>query len=121
MGILDGIVEWIAEQVMYGLDLINSSVLGALGCDMGGMVKTRNAIEASILGAVIGLPVLHLPFSLTTRIIILCLTALPAVLVSLVGIGGSSLSAFILQLINYLRNRRVLSCDGIVDGSKRKS
>ena len=91
------------------------------GTLMGGMVKTRNAIEASILGAVIGLPVLHLPFSLTTRIIILCLTALPAVLVSLVGIGGSSLSAFILQLINYLRNRRVLSCDGIVDGSKRKS
>lgn len=34
MGILDGIVEWIAEQVMNGLDLINSSVLGALGCDM---------------------------------------------------------------------------------------
>ena len=34
MGILDGIVEWIAEQVMHGLDLINVSVLGALGCDM---------------------------------------------------------------------------------------
>lgn len=34
MGILDGIVEWIAEQVMYGLDLINTSVLGALGCNM---------------------------------------------------------------------------------------
>ena len=34
MGILDGIVEWIAEQIMYGLDLINTSVLGALGCDM---------------------------------------------------------------------------------------
>lgn len=34
MGILDGIVEWFAEQVMKGLDLINSSVLGALGCDM---------------------------------------------------------------------------------------
>ena len=34
MGILDGIVEWIAEQIMYGLDLFNSSVLGALGCDM---------------------------------------------------------------------------------------
>ncbi len=34
MGILDGIVEWIAEQVMYGLDLISTSVLGALGCDM---------------------------------------------------------------------------------------
>ena len=34
MGILDGIVEWIAEQIMHGLDLINTSVLGALGCDM---------------------------------------------------------------------------------------
>ena len=34
MGILDGIVEWIAEQIMSGLDLINTSVLGALGCDM---------------------------------------------------------------------------------------
>ena len=36
MGILDGIVEWIAEQVMAGLDLITTSVLGALGCDMAG-------------------------------------------------------------------------------------
>ena len=33
MGILDGIVEWIAEQVMNGLDIINTSVLGALGCN----------------------------------------------------------------------------------------
>jgi len=34
MGILDGIVAWLAEQVMHGLDLISNSVLGALGCDM---------------------------------------------------------------------------------------
>lgn len=34
MGILDGIVEWAAEQVMNGLDLITTSVLGALGCGM---------------------------------------------------------------------------------------
>ena len=34
MGILDGIVEWFAEQVMRGLDLINSSILGSLGCNM---------------------------------------------------------------------------------------
>lgn len=34
MGILDGIVEWIAEQVMNGLDLVTTSVLGALGCSM---------------------------------------------------------------------------------------
>lgn len=34
MGILDGIVSWIAEQIMYGLDLVSTSVLGALGCTM---------------------------------------------------------------------------------------
>lgn len=34
MGILDGIVTWIAQQVMNVLDLISSFVLGALGCDM---------------------------------------------------------------------------------------
>lgn len=41
MGILDGIVEWIAEQVMNGLDLVSISVLGALGCDMN-MCLARN-------------------------------------------------------------------------------
>jgi len=34
VGILDGIVKWIAEQIMYGLDLLTTSILGALGCDM---------------------------------------------------------------------------------------
>ena len=34
MGILDGIVAWIAEQIMHGLDLISTSVLGALCCNM---------------------------------------------------------------------------------------
>ena len=31
MGILDGIVEWIAEQVMAGLDLVTTSVFGRSG------------------------------------------------------------------------------------------
>lgn len=34
MGILDGIVEWLAAQIMNLLDLLSTSVLGALGCDM---------------------------------------------------------------------------------------
>lgn len=45
MGILDGIVEWIAEQIMYGLDLINTSVLGALGCDMNTFLRYFPAAE----------------------------------------------------------------------------
>ena len=45
MGILDGIVAWIAEQVMHGLDLINTSVLGALGCDMSVFLRYFPAAE----------------------------------------------------------------------------
>ena len=45
MGILDGIVDWIAEQVMHGLDLINISVLGALGCDMSVFLRYFPAAE----------------------------------------------------------------------------
>lgn len=45
MGILDGIVSWIAEQVMYGLDLITTSVLGALGCNMDTFLRYFPAAE----------------------------------------------------------------------------
>ena len=45
MGILDGIVEWFAKQVMNFLDLINSSVLGALGCDMSTFIRYFPAAE----------------------------------------------------------------------------
>lgn len=45
MGILDGVVEWIAEQVMNGLDLITTSVLGALGCDMATFLRYFPAAE----------------------------------------------------------------------------
>ena len=34
MGILDGIVDWLATQVMNLLDLASTSVLGALGCNI---------------------------------------------------------------------------------------
>lgn len=45
MGILDGIVEWLSEQVMHGLDLISTSVLGALGCDMDVFLRYFPAAE----------------------------------------------------------------------------
>jgi len=45
MGILDGIVEWIAEQVMNLLDLITTSVLGALGCSMDTFLRYFPAAE----------------------------------------------------------------------------
>lgn len=45
MGILDGIFEWVAEQVMNLLDLITTSVLGALGCNMDTFLRYFPAAE----------------------------------------------------------------------------
>lgn len=45
MGILDGIVGWIAEQIMHGLDMVTTSVLGALGCDMSVFLRYFPAAE----------------------------------------------------------------------------
>ena len=68
------------------------------GSLMGGMFRTRNVIEAGILAVLVGGPVLSLHFSLTVRIIILCLTALPLTMVALIGINGNSLSSFFIQV-----------------------
>ena len=45
MGILDGIVEWIAEQVMNALDLVTTSILGALGYSMDTFLRYFPAVE----------------------------------------------------------------------------
>ena len=45
MGILDGIVAWIAEQVRHGLDLIYTSVLGEFGCNMDTFLRYFPAAE----------------------------------------------------------------------------
>ncbi len=78
------------------------------GTFMGGMFKIRNAIEGAILAIGIAIPVVHLPLSLTIRIIILCMTSLPAAMVSLIGIGGESLTAFLMNAVRFLFNRRML-------------
>ena len=63
MGILDGIVEWISEQVMNGLDLITTSVLGALGCDMSTFLRYFPAAKSMykiFVATAIGLVLLNL-------------------------------------------------------------
>lgn len=78
------------------------------GTLFGGTIKIRNALEALVLTLLIGIPVFHLPFPLTTNIIIACLTVLPAALLALIGIDGDSLGSFILHFFRFLKNRRLL-------------
>ena len=78
------------------------------GTIFGGTIKLRNALEALILGILISYPVFHLPLTLTVRIIIACLTVLPLVIFALIGIGGESLSSFVLNFFVFLKNRRIV-------------
>ena len=88
---------------------------------MGGMFAIRNAIEGGILAAAIIFPVAHLPLSLTMRIIILCMTALPLFMVSLIGIGGQSITAFLGNALVFLKNRRVILRSDVHPEPKGKS
>ena len=74
----------------------------------GGAVRIRNAIEAVILVVATGIPIIKLPFSLTTRIILLCLIPLPLGIFGVIGIEGDALTEFLLTWIMWLKNRRVL-------------
>ena len=91
------------------------------GTFMGGMFKIRNAIEGAVLAGGIGIPVVHLPLALTTRIIILCMTSLPAAMVALIGIGGESLTAFLMNALRFVKNRRIIyRSDVMPDYQKRR-
>ena len=91
------------------------------GTLFGGMFKTRNVVEAGILALITGIPVLSLSLSLTTRIILLCLTALPLAMLALIGVSGGSLSSFIFLFFVFLRNRRTLTREGQPENSEKKT
>ena len=78
------------------------------GTFFGGMFKARNAIEAGAILLLVGVPVFSLGISLTAKIIILCLTALPLALLALIGVAGESLTSFAYIFLCYLKKRRVV-------------
>ena len=78
------------------------------GTVFGGTIKLRNAAEAVALSLLIGIPVFQLPLKLTTKIIICCLTVLPAALLAVIGINGDSLTGFLFSFILYLKKRRIV-------------
>ena len=108
------------KQNDHDLYTIPPNFIGA-STFLGGMFKVRNVIEAGILAVVIGVPVLlWIPVGVTAKVIILCLTALPAAMLALMGIGGESLSSFLVIFIKFLKNRRVVS-DDMPDRRKKKT
>lgn len=90
------------------------------GTVFGGTIKLRNAAEALAVSLLIGLPVFHLPVTLTTKIIIACLTVLPAALFAIIGINGESLTSFVINFFVYLKNRRVVGMQEDADEAPAK-
>ena len=91
------------------------------GTFFGGLLKLRNTAEALVIVLAIGIPVFSVPaLTLTAKIIILCLTALPLGIIALVGINGESLSSFIFLVLKYLHNRRVITRNEGEQGKRKK-
>lgn len=78
------------------------------GTIFGGTIKFRNALEALAIALIIGIPEFGLPVTLTTKIIIACLTVLPLVLFAIIGVNGESLSSFVINFFIYLKKRRIV-------------
>ena len=83
------------------------------GTLFGGMMKARNAFEAVVFVLTISVPILKINITLTTKVILLCLTALPVGLFAVIGIAGESLTSFIYHFLLYVKNRRVIFGNGI--------
>ena len=76
---------------------------------MGGMLETRNTVEAVILLVLVGYPQLmwmHLP--VTAKVVVMTVTLLPLTVFALMGLGGDSLLQYATHIILFLMRRRNL-------------
>lgn len=76
---------------------------------LGGMVETRNAVEAVFLVALVGYPeLMWIPMSATIRIVVMTVTLLPLGVMAVMGIDGDSLLQYLGHIIAFWVHRRRL-------------
>ena len=76
---------------------------------LGGMLETRNTVEACILLLLVGYPELmwlHLPA--TAKVVVMTVTLLPLGVFALMGLGGDSLFQFVTNMVLFWVRRRRL-------------
>ena len=81
------------------------------GTVLGGLFKLRNTVEAGILAFCAGVPAIMLAPDITSKVLILCFTALPLAIIALIGVSGESLFSYILGVLKFLKKRSVLGAD----------
>ena len=75
----------------------------------GGMVETRNAVEAVFLVILLGYPeLMWIPMSTTIRIVVMTVSLIPLGVVAIMGIDGDSLLQYLWHIISFWCNRRKL-------------
>lgn len=76
---------------------------------LGGMVETRNAIEAVFLVALVGYPeLMWIPMSTTIRIVVMTITLIPLAVIAVMGIDGDSLIQYLGHIVSFWFGRRKL-------------
>lgn len=76
---------------------------------LGGMVETRNAIEAGALVILVGYPeLMWIPMPTTIRIVVMTVTLIPLAVISVMGIDGDSLLQYLGHIFSFWFNRRKL-------------
>ena len=76
---------------------------------LGGMVETRNAIEAVFLVILLGYPeLMWIPMTTTIRIVVMTVTLIPLAVVAVMGIDGDSLLQYLGHIVSFWFSRRKL-------------
>ena len=76
---------------------------------LGGMLETRNTVEAGILLMLVGYPeLMWMHLSATAKVVVMVMTLLPLGVFALMGIGGDSLLQYASHMVMYLIRRRQL-------------
>lgn len=74
-----------------------------------GMFETRNVIEAVLILGILGYVEFNfIHIKLLAKAVIMLITILPAVIITLTGIDGYSLSDYLMNIFSYLSNKRKL-------------
>ena len=79
------------------------------GTVLSGRLRTRNAVETAILVFFMLKPLTMLDTTLKIKIYIGVAVILPVMIVSLIGIQGESLTAFLMSFFRYIRQCRLLA------------
>lgn len=76
---------------------------------LGGMVETRNAVEAIALVILVGYPeLMWIPMPTTIRIVVMTVTLIPLGVLAVMGIDGDSLLQYLGHIFSFWKNRRKL-------------